>query len=229
MMKSEAQEIAESVATWLHYKSLTGLNGLLNESSMAVPIAEYLSAKHGREVHSEKAHPLFSNNLKGRPKQLDFVRLKNNDDTWHAAYESKFDTVSFDLIVNDLCRLLCLAQASNVGSPRRYFIYGAQTEGEKGIFLANKFNSGDGLRKSYFEAILPRKMAVKNLTFRLKELHEKQLKVFRAFAKDHDVGLPSKIRVELGGLLKSGNYVCAVWQLWASQGSSLIKHGEMVP
>jgi len=229
-VKSEAQEISETVASWFHYKSLTGLNGLLKESSMAVPIAEYLASKHGREVESEKAHPLFNSGGQGRPKQIDFVRVKHGDRTWHSAYETKFKTRNFDLIIGDLCRLLCLAQAVDVGNPGRFLIYAVKLEGD-GAILDNKFNPGGHNRISYFENILPRPNTVgknKDCVFKINELHAKQRSSFRKFAKSHKVELPSSVRVKLSGSFESGGFSCAVWQIWAQKGSTLLNHKEIL-
>lgn len=228
-MKSEAQEISEAVASWLHYKSLTGLKGLLKESSMAVPIAEYLSTRHGREVESEKPHPLFNSGGKGRPKQIDFVRVKHGEKSWHAAYETKFQTQSFDLIINDVCRLLCLSQDLNIGNPNRFLIYASQAEKDT-PFLDNKFNTGDGRRVSYFEGILPLKAVGEKLNtcaFRIAELHEKQQITFKKFMKEQDVKLPSKISIKIEGFYETGGYLCATWRILAQKGSKLINETEL--
>jgi len=228
-MTSEAQEISEAVASWLHYKSLTGLRGLFTESSMAVPIAEYLSSRYGSEVETEKAHPLFDNGKKGRPKQIDFVRVRRGDRTWDAVYECKFQRPDFKNIVGDLCRLACLAQADGIGRPTRYFVF-AGKPGPKGMPLEKSFNTGDGSRSSYFDGILRRDESFVSIefAFSIRDLHPKQFEVFKGFAENNQVSLPSRIVTKLSGWSKTSKYVCAVWQIKSAQGSKLRSAGELI-
>lgn len=227
-MKSEAQELSEAVASWLHYKSKVGLQQLLNEASMAVPIAEFLAARHGRDVQSEVAHPFFSQGGLGRPRQIDFVRSqRGNDNVWHSAYETKYQTKDFSAIMSDVCRLVCLAQAAGVGNPNRYFVYAAETP-ETGGILENEFNTGQGGRTPYYKGLLykTKKQLGKNQTFSIQNLEERQKSAFREFSKRYCVKIPSSMKIELTGFFRAGGYCCAVWQVWAAQGSKLIQASD---
>jgi len=228
-MVTEAQELSEAVTYWLHNKSLTGLGGLLNEASMAVPIAEYLAARYRKEVESEKAHPSFPDGGRGRPKQIDFVRVKHGDATWHAAYECKFQKPDFYAIAGDICRLVCLAQNRDiVGTPDRYFVFAAKLNG-KGQLLEKGINTGFGQRKSYFDGVLP--MGQDNVngkqTFEIKKLQKKQLAPFVKFAEENNILLPSKIVTKLSGWTQSSKYGCAVWKISSARGSTLLTRKEL--
>lgn len=212
--------MSEAVTHWLHYKSLTGLNGLLNESSMSVPIGEFLSSHYGREVESEKEHPLFASVGRGRPKQLDFVRVKRGERTWHAAYETKFQTLSFDQIVSDLCRLVCLNQAEGIGNPNKYFVYASRCADDK--LLRNGFNTGDKGRLPYFEGILSRGLDEDaECRIIMSELHQKQRKAFEVFAQDYCAKLPSRIVTRRVGFSSSGKYTCVIWRVRSARGTGL--------
>lgn len=225
---SEAQDIADCVTAWLAYKHKVGLADLLNESSMAVPIAEYLAARHGTQIKSEVAHPLFEAKKKGRPRQIDFVRYKSNNTAWHAAFETKFETTDLYKIAGDLCRLVCLAQAKNVGNPARYFVYSAKTTKGK-AFLGSSFNDASG-RKSYFDGVLSRDVQElgKPLAVRINGLHDKQRKPFRLFAREYKTKIPSTFKINLKGWTEFGGFTCAVWQVLAARGSTLISAEEMM-
>ena len=203
------------------------MSNLLNESSMTVPIAEYLAAKYGREVQSEKDHPYFASEH-GRPKQIDFVREKRGSENWHAAYECKFQTQSFHSIVNDICRLALLAQVAGVGSPHRYFIYAAKIA-EDDTVLSNRFNTGCGDRLPYFDPIFLREAddVGESNEFYLRNLHRKQLEAFRSFAKTNRVALPSGLKTTLVGWSATRSYKCLIWRITSLQGSVLLKRKDL--
>ena len=204
-----------------------GLGGVFTEASMAVPIGEYLATKYGSEVQSEVAHPLFDVGRRGRPKQLDFVRKKRGEHAWHAAYESKFQHAGFKGIIEDLCRLVCLAQAEGIGRPRRYFIFAAETSPGSAL-LDNSFNTGDGNRIRYFDKILKREEGEDEPgSFGILELHEKQVAVFKSFSEANDVKLPSRMITKLAGFSRNTRYTCAAWDVTAVSGSKLLSAKEL--
>ena len=227
-MKSEAQEIAEVVSLWLHYKALTGLSGLLNEASMAVPIAEYLASRYGSEVQSERMHPLFHSAGRGRPKQLDFVRVKRGESTWHAAYESKFHSEGKSGIVDDLCRLACLSQVKNIGTPHRFLIFAGRRDRSEKLFSVN-LNTGNGSREDFFGALLSQddaKMEEKH-RFSLASILPGQRSYFYDFAKKYDARLPSIFVTELSGWYATGRFTCGVWKVLSARGSKLLSRDEL--
>ena len=229
-MATESQEIAEVVSSWLHYKSLTGLRDLFNEASMAAPIAEYLAVSYGKEVRSELVHPVLAKKKgKGRPAQIDFVHEKRSVGSWHTAFECKFQTSDYYKIVWDICRLVVLSQAENIGRPKRKLVYAAKLDAKNDL-LGNSFRPGDGPLQGYFDGILPRSEEEQgtSATFTLTDLHDKKLKAFRMFARDHQVGLPSRLKIELSGYSRVGGFVCCVWTIQAAQGSVLKSHEELV-
>lgn len=228
MLETENQHLAEAVSSWLHYKSLTGLNGLFNEASMAVPIAEFLAAKHGAEIESERRHPVMgAKTNSGRPPQIDFVRLKRSKRTWHAAYECKFKTTSYYSIATDICRLVSLSQEASVGKPRSYFVYATEL-GKADTILTNSFQGESGLQ-SYYEGILLRDMDSlgKESSFSLSGLHKTQLQPFRAFCKKTKLSVPSTIKTRLEGYSESGKFTTAIWEVRGVSGSKQLRSKEI--
>ena len=228
-MGGEPQELSEAVAFWLHYQRLTGLKGLLNESSMTLPIAEFLSVSHKKEIYSEMTHPLFKQIGGGRPRQIVFVRKTSNGKAWAAAYECKFDRQDFFSIINDLCRLVCLAQARcEIGSPERNFIFATRVNEKKEI-LSNGFNTGEGERRPYFDGILSIGRSAVDIKkpFKINNLHTKQRSAFRTFCKNYRAKIPSKIVVELKGWCQTDLFACGVWKIRSSRGAKLLGAEEI--
>ena len=228
-MSTEQQELAEAVATWLHYKTLTGLRELLNEASMTLTIAEFLAARHGREVTAEKAHPLFVTGAKGRPRQIDFVRMRRGENAWKAAYECKFNTDKEALIVADLCRLVCLAQCHGIGTPDLFFVFAGKFKaGER--LINSRVNTGKNSRLSFFENLLLEgsddKPNARN-SFRLETLAARQKLVFREFSSTYNASLPSVIVTELKGWATSGTVACGIWRVTREKGSRLLSSADL--
>jgi hypothetical protein len=229
-MPTEQQELAEAVAAWLHYKSLTGLSGLLTEASMTLPIAEYLYSKHRSEIHGEREHPLFAKGARGRPKQVDFVRLRRGDKTSFAAYECKFRTTNQELIVADICRLVCLAQCRDkIGSPERYFILSNKLR--KGSRLLDTMsNTGEGSRFSFFGNLLlegRKKSSFEANSFKLLDLEPRQKEIFQRFAKKNNVALPSIIVSQLVGWAVTGDDACGIWRITQERGSVMTSADDL--
>ena len=166
-MATEEEELAQTVAAWLNYKSLVGLKGQLSESMLTVPIAEYLASKHGREISMEVPHPLFRTGAKGRPKQLDFVREVRserktgesalNAKNWTMAMECKYQSDTAQRLIDDICRLAVLAQCrKEIGGPKRLFLFAGERN-EQGEPLDVRINSGEEIgRVSVFDGVLKR-------------------------------------------------------------------------
>lgn len=229
-MSTDPQVIANAVVSWLNYKNLTGLKGLFTEAAIGIPIAELLSTKYGQEIESERKHPVFDS-AKGRPRQIDFVRVKRDKLTWYAAYECKFMRISFEGIVSDLCRLLCLNQAKGIGKPEKYFIFAGKL-GRDDELLKCEINTGDGSRIPAFKDILAlgscgKKGVDCKKSFRPIDLHPKQRQAFQTFARDYKVSLPSKIVTNLEGWCIHLEFGCAVWRVTAESGSRLLSHEEL--
>ena len=225
-MTSEAQDICRAVVCWLEYKSLTGMSGLFSEASLAVPIAEFLSRKHGNEIKSEVPHPLFDIGSKGRPRQIDFVREARGEKRWHAAFECKFQNDSLSDVISDVCRLLCLSQVNGIPCGDRYFVF-ARKLGEDNLLFSHG-SYVEGSKMSRFEKILMHSkgdLDTKN-SFKIDELNKKQKNAFEAFAKKYKVPLPSQIVTKLCGLSQGEDYACAIWRISSEKGSKLLDLGE---
>lgn len=225
-MTSEIQDMSRAVVCWLEYKSLTGMSGLFSEASLAVPIAEFLSRKHGNEIKSEVAHPLFDTGAAGRPRQLDFVREAKGENKWHAAFECKFQNGSLTDVVNDVCRLLCLSQVKAFTCSNRYFIF-ARKLGGANLLLDSDLNIGAGRQNAFDKIFLQQETDIdqKN-SFKIVDLHSRQRDAFAGFAKKYKKPLPSKIVTKLCGMSQGLEYACAIWRITSEKGSELVTFDE---
>src|SRR5450759_3100826 len=80
--------LTRAVSSWLAYKHLTGLAGLLNEASLSVPIAEFLTHNTRYNIVGQENHPNFPGRGVGRKRQLDFV-AKTAAESWVFVIETK--------------------------------------------------------------------------------------------------------------------------------------------
>jgi hypothetical protein len=218
-MTSEPQDISRAVVCWLEYKSLTGMNGLFSEASLAVPISEFLSRRHGGQIKSEVAHPLFASQSRGRPRQIDFVREANGNKTWLSAYECKFQNISLSDIINDICRLICLSLPGGIKCKDRYFIF-ARKLGEANILIDKEINIGKARLSTFDKILLQQEVYIgqKN-SFKIRELHQNQQDVFNRFSKEYGVNLPSQMVTKLCGMSRGLEYACAIWRISSESGS----------
>jgi hypothetical protein len=102
----DLSDLCRAITFWLNYKQLTGLNGLFSESSLVVPIAEFLKTKSVPQLRAEISHPMFEA-IRGRPRQIDFVGYDKKGN-WKFVIESKFLPSTMQSIVNDLARLVLI-------------------------------------------------------------------------------------------------------------------------
>jgi len=194
---------------------------------MTLPIAEYLAAKHGKEVKGEVNHPLFKTESRGRPKQIDFVRMRAGENAWLSAYECKFSTLNQALIVQDLCRLVCLSQSrETIGTPDRFFLYSGEMK-DGSLLKSSQFNTGEGERRSFFGGLLSEDRDDPNISFRIDSLHPNQRRRFIEFAKANKAKLPSVVESHLSGWAVSGKIACAIWRVTQSRGSILLSSEQM--
>lgn len=239
-MATEEEELAQTVAAWLNYKSLVGLKGQLSESMLTVPIAEYLASKHGREISMEVPHPLFRTGARGRPKQIDFVREVRGDKSqgdgakdernWKLAMECKYQSDTAQRLVDDICRLAVLAQCrKQVGGPKRLFLFAGERN-EKRQRLDVRINSGgENGRVSVFEGVLRRfddGDSWKKLTVDLRSLSKGQKRLFRNFCTEYGASMPSKLSTEMVGFGKSGRFSCTIWQVLSVSGTRLLTDAD---
>ena len=225
-MTSEAQDISRAVVCWLEYMSLTGMSGLFSEASLAVPIAEFLSRKHGDEIKSEVAHPQFDKGSKGRPRQIDFVREAKGKNRWHAAFECKFQKSSLPDVINDVCRLLCLSQDNGIPCSDRYFVF-ARKLGETKQLFDKEINVGSARQSAFHKILLQQEInRDENNSFKISDLHQKQQDAFKKFSKEYNAQLPSQIVTKLCGFSQGLEYACAIWRISSEKGSKLLTLGD---
>lgn len=226
-MATRQQELCEAVASWLHYKSLTGLRRLMNESSIKVPIAEFLSTNSKQEVLAEVEHPKFANKDRGRPKQIDFV-VKRNGQSWVSIYECKFHRDTKVRLIADLCRLLVFDQSLEKGNPDRFFLYCGRLSTGKNFF-ENRTNSHANGRIELFHQIL--KDSPDDLDqpqqVNVNELDGAQSNFFSSFCSENDVELPLMFDTKLVGRAQSGDFLCCVWKITQRRGTGFARIKEV--
>jgi hypothetical protein len=90
---------------------LTGLDGLLTEASLSVPIAEFLTRNTTLNISGEVGHPNpnFVSKGVGRKRQLDFV-AKDDRNKWIFALETKSLPIDRQAFVDDILRLALLGK-----------------------------------------------------------------------------------------------------------------------
>ncbi|MDF1726947.1 MAG: hypothetical protein P1U53_04265 [Sulfitobacter sp.] len=221
-MSTEEMDLCQAVAAWLNYKSLVGLKGQLSESMLNAPIAEFLAARHGSEVNMEENHPAFSTGRRGRPKQIDFVRRRRGEKTWHVAIECKYQSDTPQRLIDDICRLAVLAQCGKkIGNPKRLFLLaGERSESHEPLDV--RINS-EGKRISVFDSVLSRiteSDTVKRPA--ICDLSGGQKKLFENFCDGYKSSIPSKIKTERIGFGESGRYACSIWRISSVKGTKLI-------
>lgn len=108
-MLSDAQisDLARATAAWLSFHALCGLDGLLSESALNIPVGTFIGTRSGARIGSEFDHPTFKNLARGRPKQVDYV-LKNASAKVTQAIECKWSNVGVQGVIDDIYRLECL-------------------------------------------------------------------------------------------------------------------------
>jgi len=97
------QNLAHATTAWLSYSDLCGMKGILNESSINVPIGTFIASNSDATLRSEVTHPGFGAK-RGRPRQLDFA-LYNNQGKVTQVYELKWADANTQAIIDDVYRL----------------------------------------------------------------------------------------------------------------------------
>lgn len=100
-------DLAKATAAWLSFHALCGLDGLLSESALNIPVGTFIGTRSGARISAEFDHPTFRNLARGRPKQIDYV-LRNANSKVTQAIECKWSNVGVQSVVNDIYRLECL-------------------------------------------------------------------------------------------------------------------------
>jgi len=94
--------LTRAVSSWLAYKHLTGLAGLLNEASLSVPISEFLTHNAtGYEILGQEKH----SNFPDQDRRLDFVAKRKR---WVFVIETKSLPFGRQEFIDDLSRLALL-------------------------------------------------------------------------------------------------------------------------
>ena len=212
------QELARSTAAWMAYHNLSGLEGILTEHTLTIPIGTYLATRTGRFVESEVAHPINSksNSDKGRPRQIDLV-LSNRKNK-EIVFEIKKLNVGFDAVINDILRLLILNDDDSFKSARKVFVIcGSQKQFSD--FWNRKMNTGGG-RSLYFDSLLPKskEKGLDKKQFSInKDSHKKYIKPIFDFCKnyypDGDSGIPSSFSCTLDGKGETEGYAAYFWTI----------------
>jgi len=130
--------LTRAVSSWLAYKHLTGLAGLLNEASLSVPIAEFLTHRTTYNIVGQENHPNFPGKGVGRKRQLDFVAKTAK--RWAFVIETKALPLERQGFIDDLLRLALL----NKPGVHRYFLVAGELTSADWKYLKSKRNKAKG-------------------------------------------------------------------------------------
>jgi len=100
------RKISEGVSGWLLFEFNCFRGYLFNEKYLSYPVGQILNSITEYKTLTEINHPC-SNNMQGRPLQVDFV-LTDDKSKWKYAFESKWignSMISLGAIIWDLVRL----------------------------------------------------------------------------------------------------------------------------
>ncbi|MDY3879924.1 MAG: hypothetical protein SOZ39_02140 [Desulfovibrio piger] len=121
-----ASDLPRAVTSWLTFESACNRQELFSEYYLAKPIGEYLQANTVGILKSEYDHPVLSSYDAGRNPQIDFVILRNGQNSNICfALEVKWirrETISQTIprIYNDILRLRLLV--SSISNAQFYFL-----------------------------------------------------------------------------------------------------------
>ena len=133
-----ARKLSEGVAGWLFYELHSKRYELFSEKYLTAPIGNILHGQFERKVFAEYNHPLLSQSkTPGRPPQLDFVIIENNQIT--VAVESKWigdSAISVADVIWDMIRLELVAKLTGA---KCYFVLAGQKRKLNSFFQSERF------------------------------------------------------------------------------------------
>jgi hypothetical protein len=207
-----ATDICKAVAYWLNYKNLTGLEGLFSEVSLTVPIAEYLRAEKIGALRAEVNHPAFLQ-MKGRPRQLDFVGIRENEQ-WMFAIETKYFPTTIQQIVNDIGRLLVL----NKPSCGKFLILAGPTGKDRSNSFRIDVKANGRHRNATARFFDYKRGGVKAI--KLAEEPPKIQTLFATFLKDYKINsIPNAFEIACVDFYRSKRFSVGIWKIKARQGT----------
>lgn len=216
-IRDREQDVCEAVSSWLSYKSLTGLRSLINESSIKVPISEFLSTNSKLTIQAEVPHPKFRTGGRGRPKQIDYV-IKGKGNRWDEVYETKYHPDTPQRVIDDLCRLICLSHNGALGNPRRYFLFAGRLQ-DGSADLSQKVQIGGGKVELFSNMLLMSSQDVgTKVVVEPETLEAKRRNMFASFCEEYDIELPTKFESVLCGRANAGRYIVYLWRLSQRRG-----------
>jgi hypothetical protein len=220
----ELSTLAQATANWLSFHHLCGLQSMLNEFALTIPLATFLGVHSPYELKAEYPHPHFQNR-KGRPPQIDFVLL-NSKDQLSAAYECKWANASNEDIVRDLYRLESLCGVVKRGQVRRFFLIAGPIDtttslSDRAVNIGRRRTRLDDHLLSFARAKPERKFKVQEAPPRLRECVEKFQRQY--YPAQHEEKIPTSIRTKLMADATTEHYRVLIWRVSRSPGTKCIR------
>jgi hypothetical protein len=224
------KDLAKATSAWLSFNSLCGLEGLLSESALNIPVGTFIGTKSSARIVSQFRHPYF-NSVDGRPKQIDFA-LKNSKGKVAQAIECKWSNVSVQAVINDIYRLECLgtkalkvdpfAKGLSIG---RFFLIAGNIAAME-AFAAKGVNVG-GARVRIRDFLLsfdddaPKKRF--NVQTAAPNVQELVRRFQGAYYPKSPASIPKIIVTELVGNASDGPFRVHIWKVNRAQGTGTLK------
>lgn len=186
-----ARALSEGVAGWLAYEWHSQRGRLFNEKYLSHPIGNILSGAYGSHVRAEFNHPiLVAQGRKGRPPQLDFVILDEQENIT-TAVESKWlgrSTPDVGAVLWDLIRLELIHNDTGADC---FFVLAGRIKDLEAFFASDRFQEPrvNGRKRPILRIDRKRKQSV-----RIDNPPPSRLKVLKPYvARYPDVSMPSAI------------------------------------
>lgn len=226
--------LTRAVSSWLAYKHLTGMAGLLNEATLSVPVAEFLTHNTRYDIVGQEPHPNFPGKGIGGGRRLDFV-AKTAGGGWVFVIETKTFPLVREGFVDDLLRLALLKKPGTL----RYFLVAGELPSSDWRYLKTARNKAKGqitgATRVPFRLLVnvkgsPRKDLVrlflrddyKAKTVDLKNISKVTRKYLKSFQKRYrQRTIPGRYVTTLKSYSRKNRFVAVIWEIKIKQGGSI--------
>jgi hypothetical protein len=135
--------LARGIGGWLQFEHACHRSSIFSEKYLAVPIAQILNTKYGRNVHAEVKHPILGDLSpgRGRPPEIDFV-VTDEQQNMKVAIETKWvgETVTKQTVERVIWDLVRLAMIGNNDTIECYFVLAGKKKDLWKLFNNKHFN-----------------------------------------------------------------------------------------
>ncbi|MCC4855097.1 hypothetical protein LMH78_04700 [Vibrio lentus] len=221
MKPEKFNNLGKAILHWLSFQKLCGREMLFSEYYLSQPIGEFLLHHHSGTLASEVLHPNFkktkdsSENLKGRPRQIDFCLHSRDSGYMKVALELKwvgeFPT-NKQKVVDDIFRLELLREEK--GHVHRYFLVAGETENFTNNFQNVKSNH-QSTRIPFINGFLSFNVG-EEVRVVTSELHEPQKAAVLAFGTAYNKSIPARFSTKCIYGESEGGFSVYIWNVISS-------------